>query len=854
MSRLCEDQEEVRDLRGALLFPATFSLINTMFAEGHQRNRALAVWSVAGGAGAALGSLFSGVLVETFGWEAVFFVNVPLAGAATVLASRLLPHDGTLRRGRMLDLPTGLTATAGVTLILSVFVLVQGPASSWTSRTVVLSAAAAMLLLTAFGTIERHSPGPLKRPALLRKGSLRSAMLITLLFGVAYMAVPYLLTEYLQEVQGYTALETGFAFLLPTVLIAAGTLVGERMATRIKVRATLLIGNVIGLLDTALLVGGRFIRTHRARTGALGRRSGYRLDRYVDGSRGRCGPGRARRGLGHGLDDHAGGYRARHSDVRGRLQPRTQFDGAGDTGQAGGRYRGAIYLAAACIILSTLVVRPRSGPAPTQLRSARRSRHPLEGFTSRTDYARVQSPVRARHWAAKTTCPTHAGSKPRSRYREVVSIHSQLHSRSCARCRLRRSIQTRNGGNFVTSDTAWARDTLIDYWSETDDSALLVGLPAQQQPDWPNAAALEQVRNELACLPGLVTVQDVRALRSQLAEVAAGKLQVVQSGDCAEDPAECIPEYVTRKVGMLDALAGVMRMRSHKPVIRVGRIAGQFAKPRSRPMEQHGAIALPVFRGHMVNKPEPDRASRVADPQRLLSGYWSASAVMNVLGALEHKSGTRTAPVWTSHEALLLDYEVPMLRRDPAGRRVLTSTHWPWIGERTRQVDGAHVALLATVSNPVACKVGPAMSVEELLLLCERLDPDRELGRLTLIARMGAAAVAEKLPPLVSAVRAAGHPVIWLCDPMHGNTIVGAHGLKTRAVNSLIREVVAFQAVVGSSGGVAGGLHLETTPDDVTECVVDESCLDHINERYTSLCDPRLNPLQALAVAHSWAR
>ncbi|HEK0130995.1 TPA: phenazine biosynthesis protein PhzC, partial [Pseudomonas aeruginosa] len=194
-----------------------------------------------------------------------------------------------------------------------------------------------------------------------------------------------------------------------------------------------------------------------------------------------------------------------------------------------------------------------------------------------------------------------------------------------------------------------------------------------------------------------------------------------------------------------------------------------------------------------------------------------------------------------------------MLREDEQRRVYLGSTHWPWIGERTRQVDGAHVALLAEVLNPVACKVGPEIGRDQLLALCERLDPRREPGRLTLIARMGAQKVGERLPPLVEAVRAAGHPVIWLSDPMHGNTIVAPCGNKTRLVRSIAEEVAAFRLAVSGSGGVAAGLHLETTPDDVTECVADSSGLHQVSRHYTSLCDPRLNPWQALSAVMAWS-
>ncbi|WP_175433316.1 3-deoxy-7-phosphoheptulonate synthase [Streptomyces hawaiiensis] len=373
---------------------------------------------------------------------------------------------------------------------------------------------------------------------------------------------------------------------------------------------------------------------------------------------------------------------------------------------------------------------------------------------------------------------------------------------------------------------------------------------ARQQPQWGDPAQAKQVRDALAALPPLVEATSLSRLRGLLAGVAAGQAQVVQAGDCAEDPTECTAGDVERKVGLLNVLAGVMSAITHQPVVRVGRIGGQYAKPRSARTEWVGGVELPVYRGHMVNGPEPDPEARRPDPQRLLAGYRAASQVMANLAPTPR---ARIEPaVWTSHEALLLDYEIPMLRRDREGRLALTSTHWPWIGERTRQPEGAHVALLADVVNPVACKVGPRMTVAELLELCARLDPGQEPGRLTLIARMGADETTDSLPPLVQAVRAAGHPVIWLVDPMHANTVTTVEGRKTRVVETIIREVTAFQAAVRTAGGIPGGIHLEATPDDVTECVDAHSGTDRIGRNYTTLCDPRLNPRQAVSVVSAW--
>ncbi|MFE5401291.1 3-deoxy-7-phosphoheptulonate synthase [Streptomyces sp. NPDC056580] len=378
---------------------------------------------------------------------------------------------------------------------------------------------------------------------------------------------------------------------------------------------------------------------------------------------------------------------------------------------------------------------------------------------------------------------------------------------------------------------------------------------ALQQPEWPDQDQAGRVGDMLAAGPALVRAHDLRALRAALAQVAAGEALVIQAGDCAEDPTECSAADVSRKAALLDLLAGTLRMNALKPVIRAGRIAGQFAKPRSSAAETVGATLLPVFRGHMVNGPEPDPEARRADPLRMLTCHMAADEIMKHLGwqrpvAPHDPLGPS---VWTSHEALLLDYELPLVRTAEDGRLFLGSTHWPWIGERTRQLDGAHVALLASVSNPVACKVGPSMDPAELAALCERLDPDRAPGRLTLISRMGAGRVLERLPRLVEAVREAGHPVVWLTDPMHGNTVTAPDGNKTRHVETVVEEVRRFQEAVTGAGGVGGGLHLETTPADVTECVSCRADLDHVGDKYTTFCDPRLNARQAVSVVSAWS-
>lgn len=378
-------------------------------------------------------------------------------------------------------------------------------------------------------------------------------------------------------------------------------------------------------------------------------------------------------------------------------------------------------------------------------------------------------------------------------------------------------------------------------------------LPAEQQPDWDSNPLTRRFRGELRQLAPLVDPVDVNRFRSLLAEVTTGRYEVLQAGDCAEALADCTPEHVGNKIALLDALSGAMRTRSTRTVLRVGRIAGQFGKPRSRATEVVNNQTLPVFRGLMINSPEPCPQLRQPDPERLLRCYHAASVAMDRIRQEPVDRWLQPeAAFWTSHEALVLDYELPMVRRTEDGSLVLTSTHWPWIGNRTRQLDGAHIALMAAITNPVACKISADISVDELLTLCERLDPNRQPGRLTLIARMGADAPVGTLLLLVQAVQKAGHPVIWVSDPMHANTIATPSGIKTRTIKAITREIETFHSAIEEAGGVVGGLHLEATPSDVTECVADENSLTDAGQRYTTLCDPRLNPQQAFDVALTW--
>ncbi|MEV7024432.1 3-deoxy-7-phosphoheptulonate synthase, partial [Kitasatospora sp. NPDC093558] len=314
--------------------------------------------------------------------------------------------------------------------------------------------------------------------------------------------------------------------------------------------------------------------------------------------------------------------------------------------------------------------------------------------------------------------------------------------------------------------------------------------PVHQQPRWPEPRLLRQVTGWLAGGRGLAGPAEVAALRRALARVARGEAQVVQAGDCAETLDEHDHDSIAAAVRLVGGAAELLSGATGLPVIPVGRIAGQYGKPRSNDTERVGGLELPVFRGFLVNSTEPLAQARRPDPMRLVRGYEHSLATV---GLLREAAARGAAPrgallpgpggpaLWTSHEALVLDYEEAFVRRDPqTDEWYLTSTHLPWIGARTAGADDAHVRFLAGVANPVGVKVGPGLAADRLLAVCERLDPDRRAGRLVLISRIGAGQVAERLPDLVAAVRGAGHPVVWLCDPMHGNTVAGPGGLKTR--------------------------------------------------------------------------
>jgi 3-deoxy-7-phosphoheptulonate synthase len=426
-------------------------------------------------------------------------------------------------------------------------------------------------------------------------------------------------------------------------------------------------------------------------------------------------------------------------------------------------------------------------------------------------------------------------------------------------------------------------------------------LPAAQQPSWPDEGEVATVVEELSALPPLVFAAESRDLTSALGRVAAGEAFLLQAGDCAESFTSFSAESVRRRLQLILQMAVVLTYSSGVPTVKIGRIAGQFAKPRSADTETVGDTTLPSFRGHIVNGDGFTAEARVPDPQRLLRAYHQSAATLNLLRSLTRGGfsdlnrvhswtqdfvtatpqgrhyqdladeigralrfmtacGVDTASLptlhqtdfYTSHEALLLAYEDALTRRDPlTGDLYATSAHTVWIGERTRQLDGAHVAWFAGIANPIGCKVGPTATPDEVLELCERLNPQRVPGRLTLISRMGADKVEDGLRPLLAAVRDAGHPVVWACDPMHGNTITVGTGHKTRKVGDILDEIAGFFRAHTAEGTWAGGVHVELTSDDVTECLggsheILESDLD---TRYETVCDPRLNGRQSLDLA-----
>ncbi|MEU9581282.1 3-deoxy-7-phosphoheptulonate synthase [Streptomyces chilikensis] len=377
----------------------------------------------------------------------------------------------------------------------------------------------------------------------------------------------------------------------------------------------------------------------------------------------------------------------------------------------------------------------------------------------------------------------------------------------------------------------------------------------QQQPEWPDPERLDEVRRTLEASLPIVVPRESDLLKRRLAAVAEGRALLLQGGDCAERLHTSLDD-VERRIDTLSRMASLLSESFLLPVVVVGRLAGQYAKPRSSAYETRDGVTLPSYRGDSVNGPEFTAAARTADPYRMLRAHQAAAATMNMVRALVgHRAGSPDTHVpeemFVSHEALLLDHETPLTRVDPrTGRTYAGTGHLLWAGERTRDPDGAHIAFLAGVANPVAVKLGPAAEPDELLALVERLDPDQEPGRLTFVVRMGAGAVRERLPLLVEKVAASGARVGWVCDPMHGNTYTAPTGHKTRAFDDVLDEITGFFEVHHALGTHPGGIHLEMTGQDVTECV-GAAGVGHedLPRRYESSCDPRLNRGQSVELA-----
>ena len=372
---------------------------------------------------------------------------------------------------------------------------------------------------------------------------------------------------------------------------------------------------------------------------------------------------------------------------------------------------------------------------------------------------------------------------------------------------------------------------------------------ARQQPDYPDEDALAAATRELAAYPPLVTPAETDALRDVLAEAQAGRAFLLQGGDCAESFAEFSPENIRSMQQLFARMADALMASTGMPIIRLARMAGQFAKPRSHDLEVKGADVFPVYRGDIVNGIAFDAMSRRPHPDRMFRAYAQSAATLAHFRASAEAEG---APIYTSHEALLLPYEEALVRAEPAtGRHFGSSGHFLWIGDRTRFAGSAHVELLGGLSNPLGIKCGPSLDGDLLLHLLDRLNPAREPGRITLISRMGADRLGALLPPLLRAVRREGHPVLWSCDPMHGNTIKAANGYKTRPLDRILCEVRDFFAICPAEGAIAGGIHIEMTGGNVTECTggAVEVTEQDLADRYHTHCDPRLNPDQAMELA-----
>ncbi len=453
------------------------------------------------------------------------------------------------------------------------------------------------------------------------------------------------------------------------------------------------------------------------------------------------------------------------------------------------------------------------------------------------------------------------------------------------------SAMTRTDTNSTAAATpaqSWTRRSWRDY-------------PAKQLPDYPDADRLAAVTDRLSGFPPLVFAGEARRLKARLAEVVDRRAFLLQGGDCAESFAEFRADSIRDTFRVMLQMAVVLTFAARVPVVKVGRVAGQFAKPRSSPTETVNGVELPIYRGDIVNDIAPTEEARVPDPERMVQAYMQAAATLNLLRAfagggyadlhrvqswnLDFANGSeeaekykelarrisgavdfmdacglnpatetklRTVEYYTSHEALLLPYEEALARVDSTtGQTVAGSGHMIWIGDRTRQPDGAHVEFARGVINPVGIKCGPSLEPDELIRLLDILNPEDEPGRVTLICRTGAGKVAEHLPAWIRAVEREGRKVVWSCDPMHGNTVKSESGYKTRPFENVLKEVREFFEVHAAEGTYAGGVHFEMTGQDVTECTggLQQLTSADLSSRYHTACDPRLNASQALELA-----
>jgi len=448
--------------------------------------------------------------------------------------------------------------------------------------------------------------------------------------------------------------------------------------------------------------------------------------------------------------------------------------------------------------------------------------------------------------------------------------------------------QIRNPGleiGSLTSELAGAEEYGLDEWRTR---------PRAQMPPWEDLDEAAKVCGVLSSVPPIVAPYEVDELRSRLAMVCEGKAFVLQGGDCAETFIDNTEAHLIANARTLLQMAVVLTYGASLPVIKVARVAGQYTKPRSSPLD---AFGLPCYRGDMINSLEATPEARVADPQRMIRAYANAAAAMNMLRAylgggladlhlvhdwnkgfvkespageryeaiareidrtlafiracgMTDSEALRTVTLYCSHEALALEYDRALTRI--VNRRAFgLSGHFLWIGERTRQIDGAHVDFMSRIANPIGVKLSPSATPETALELCERLNPDNVPGRLTLVSRMGNHKVRDSLPPIVEKVTAAGHKVVWQCDPMHGNTHESSNGYKTRHFDRIVDEVLGYFEVHRDLGTHPGGLHVELTGEDVTECLGGAQAIEdvHLPNRYETACDPRLNTQQSLELA-----